>query len=113
MEFTTAPESLVRFCEEQGAKNKVFEIHERKKFLCCKPVICSDGRIFKSALESARALGVDKAKISHAVLRNRVLCGLRMKYVIHDVFEVLSRDLDAAKSYAKSMFGEMNPPRST
>lgn len=113
MEFTTAPESLVRFCEEQGAKNKVFEIHERKKFLCCKPVICSDGRIFKSASESARALGVDKAKISHAVLRNRVLCGLRMKYVIHDVFEVLSRDLDAAKSYAKSMFGEMNPPRST
>lgn len=111
-EFQANSDALIKFCEEQRATNRVFEMHERKKFLNGKPVLCSDGTIFKSASELARALGVDKSSISHTILRERMFRGLRMKYISHDEFEALSGNLDVAKSHATRLFRELNTTKS-
>ncbi|MBP9901592.1 MAG: hypothetical protein KBH45_09040 [Verrucomicrobia bacterium] len=77
--FRESKAELELFCRAKWPSPEAHDKQEGSRRKLSKPVECSDGRTFPSKAAAARALGVTKSSVYHAVRTGRPCQGLRIQ----------------------------------
>ena len=105
-EFRRIPHKLEAFCQQRWPNAHDFDRHAKQRQMRSKPVIRSDGRVFRAAVAAATELKVTKTAVLIAIWKRQRCRKFHFAQVSREQFEAFSRDGSLAIEYCRKLWPE-------